>query len=186
MISTLTTHDLCPEDANPVDAAELDPDPAAELSRLFGIAESLTGSRDAARQALQSAVKRLASSARDSDRELRLLVAKEALRLSPPLGSAAANGSGSPLEGLLPEFGPDGSLVSPAVQRSAASPAQVREAIQSLPELHRRALLLRDAHGFEVGEAAWLLELEGAEVSRVVHRARQALQGLLAASTRAF
>lgn len=186
MISTSTTPEGSTGEVNPADAGELDSDPAAELSRLCGIAESLTGSRDAAQQALRSAINWLASSGRGSSRELRLLVAKEALRLSPPLGPARANGKVSPLEGLLPEFGLDGSLVSPAVEHSAASPAQVREAIQSLPELHRRALLLRDAHGFAVGEAASLLELEAPEVSRVVHRARQALQALLAASTRAF
>lgn len=92
------------------------------------------------------------------------------------------------IDGLLPQFQWDGHRkdVTPHWSRSAeelAGDAEVRvlvrEAIESLPEIHREVLLLRDIEEMSTQEAAAVLEVTEAVVKTRLHRARQALRTLL-------
>ncbi len=61
----------------------------------------------------------------------------------------------------------------------------VRDAIDSLPERHRVALLLRDIEGLSNDELAGALDVSAGTAKVRVHRARQALRTLLDPSMRA-
>ena len=92
------------------------------------------------------------------------------------------------IEELLPGFQDDGHMEKlPAPWRSegpdAAERAELRELlqeqIQSLPDGYRDVLLLRDIEGLDTEETARLLEISPGAVKTRLHRARQALRGLL-------
>ena len=53
------------------------------------------------------------------------------------------------------------------------------EKIHELPEAHRNVLLLRDIEELDTEEAARVLEVSVGAVKTRLHRARQALRGLL-------
>ena len=98
-----------------------------------------------------------------------------------------------PIEDFLPRFGDDGHQVHPsfAWEGSAEDLLQqeetrrlVREAIDRLPDSYRSVLLLRDIEELSTEEAARLLDVSENAVKIRLHRARQALRGLLDAHFR--
>ena len=93
------------------------------------------------------------------------------------------------IEDLLPRFLPDGhQIIDTQPWRAGAdvellakhTQAQVRAAIDQLPAAYRTVLLLRDIEEIESGEAAQLLGISEGALRVRLHRARQALRGLLA------
>ncbi len=93
-----------------------------------------------------------------------------------------------PIEELLPKFLENGHLAQPAVEWKESAQtalerqevrASVREGIDRLPESYRTVLLLRDIEELDTQETAHLLELSPNAVKIRLHRARQALRGLL-------
>jgi RNA polymerase sigma-70 factor, ECF subfamily len=93
------------------------------------------------------------------------------------------------IEDLLPGFLEDGHHVCPPDEWTAAPDAllQTREnrdfirgCIDRLPEEYRTVLVLRDIEELDTEEAARALDLTVAAVKTRLHRARQALRGLLA------
>jgi len=93
-----------------------------------------------------------------------------------------------PIEDFLPQFARDGHQVHPSFAWRGTAEALleeeqtrdiVRAAIDRLPESYRSVLLLRDIEELSTGEAARLLEISENAVKIRLHRARQALRGLL-------
>jgi RNA polymerase sigma-70 factor (ECF subfamily) len=93
-----------------------------------------------------------------------------------------------PIESFLPQFLEDGHHVSrPAEWQQPAEALverrEVREFVRScidrLPESHRTVLILRDIEDLDTAETAQLLGIEEGAVKTRLHRARQALRGLL-------
>ncbi len=98
-----------------------------------------------------------------------------------------------PIEDLLPGFSDNGHQAPPSRPWKATAEemlereetrAIVRDAIDRLPESHRTVLLLRDIEEVSTAEAARLLEISENAVKIRLHRARQALRGLLDAPFR--
>jgi RNA polymerase sigma-70 factor (ECF subfamily) len=92
------------------------------------------------------------------------------------------------IEGLLPQFVPDGHQKDPAKPwhrdahggiESAELRALVRSKIDELPEQYRVVLVLRDAAGLDTAQTAEVLGITQDAVKTRVHRARQALKALL-------
>jgi RNA polymerase sigma-70 factor (ECF subfamily) len=92
------------------------------------------------------------------------------------------------IEDLLPGFLEDGHQAQPAqpwrdVPEDAVEGAELRRLvlakIHELPESHRDVLLLRDIEGLDTDEAAQALGIAPGAVKTRLHRARQALRGLL-------
>ncbi len=93
-----------------------------------------------------------------------------------------------PIEALLPAFLEDGHQASPAVDWRPTPEAElerketqalVRKYIDSLPENYRLVLLLRDIEELDTEETSRLLGITPATARVRLHRARQALRGLL-------
>jgi RNA polymerase sigma-70 factor (ECF subfamily) len=93
-----------------------------------------------------------------------------------------------PIEDFLPEFLEDGHMAQPAVAwrlpgDEAVERRQLRdlvlEKVHELPEGYRNVLLLRDIEGLDTEETARLTGLGAGAVKTRLHRARQALRGLL-------
>lgn len=94
-----------------------------------------------------------------------------------------------PIEDLLPQFQADGHQVrhptpdwegsAEALLERSQTRAIVREAIDRLPESYRSVLLLRDIEELSTEEAATSLGVTENAVKIRLHRARQALRGLL-------
>lgn len=93
-----------------------------------------------------------------------------------------------PIDDLLPAFLEDGHQANPA--KSWAAPADrilesrqnrelVRASIDRLPESYRNVLLLRDIEEMSTEETALAMGLTPNAVKIRLHRARQALRGLL-------
>ena len=89
---------------------------------------------------------------------------------------------------LLPGFLEDGHMASPAVEwrKPADDPVErsqlralVLDSIQRLPEAHRNVLILRDIEELDTEETAEILGASANAVKTRLHRARQALRGLL-------
>jgi RNA polymerase sigma-70 factor (ECF subfamily) len=101
----------------------------------------------------------------------------------------------TPIEDLLPQYLEDGHMVNPAarwserpetlLQRSEIR-SLVRQSIERLPDSYRTVLLLRDIEERDTEETARLLELTPNAVKVRLHRARQALRGLLDPQLRAL
>jgi RNA polymerase sigma-70 factor (ECF subfamily) len=92
------------------------------------------------------------------------------------------------IEELLPRFLEDGHHQSPPHQWEESAEellereeirAHVRTCIDQLPESYRIVLLIRDIEEVETAEAATMLGITEAAVKVRLHRARQALRGLL-------
>jgi RNA polymerase sigma-70 factor (ECF subfamily) len=92
------------------------------------------------------------------------------------------------IEELLPRFLEDGHMAGPAApwRPSAETELERRELraliltqIQALPEGYRNVLMLRDIEGFDTEEAAEAMGISPNAVKTRLHRARQALRGLL-------
>jgi RNA polymerase sigma-70 factor (ECF subfamily) len=92
------------------------------------------------------------------------------------------------IEDLLPQFLEDGHHVRDPAEWCAPEVLlerredreRVRAAIDRLPDEYRAVLVLRDLEDLDTSEAARLLGLSEAGVKTRLHRARQALRGLLA------
>lgn len=94
-----------------------------------------------------------------------------------------------PIEDLLPKFQADGHQVNHPTPEWGGSAETllarsetrsiVRQAIDSLPESYRAVLLLRDIEELSTEEAAKSLGVTENAVKIRLHRARQALRGLL-------
>ena len=93
-----------------------------------------------------------------------------------------------PIESFLPQFLEDGHHVTrPAEWQQPAEALverrEVREFVRScidrLPESHRTVLILRDIEDLDTAETAQMLGIEEGAVKTRLHRARQALRGLL-------
>jgi len=92
------------------------------------------------------------------------------------------------IEDLLPRFHEDGHRVDPgpawspsalAMLESDETRALVREKIELLPEDYRNVLLLRDIQDLDTEETATMLGITPGAAKVRLHRARQALRGLL-------
>jgi RNA polymerase sigma-70 factor (ECF subfamily) len=91
------------------------------------------------------------------------------------------------IEGLLPEYAPDGHHVTSfrpwtIVERTlidAEARSRMRTAIQGLPETYRTVLLLRDVEDLDAETVARMLATTPGVVKTRLHRARQALVTLL-------
>lgn len=91
------------------------------------------------------------------------------------------------IEDLLPSFLEDGHMADPAQPwrqpEEEAELAELRtlmmDLIHDLPEGYRNVLLLRDIEGLDTEETARLMELSAGAVKTRLHRARQALRGLI-------
>lgn len=93
-----------------------------------------------------------------------------------------------PIDDLLPQFIEDGHhLRRPAEWQASADVLvekrevrdQVRACIDRLPESYRTVLLLRDIEELDTSETGRLLGIDEGAVKTRLHRARQALRGLL-------
>lgn len=93
-----------------------------------------------------------------------------------------------PIEDLLPQFLEDGHHVSRPCEWTAPADVLlereevrlfVRECVERLPEAYRTVLLLRDFEDLDTAETARMLGIEEGAVKTRLHRARQALRGLL-------
>lgn len=98
-----------------------------------------------------------------------------------------------PIEDFLPKFAEDGHQAPPSsawegsaeeLLERAQTRQIVRDAIDRLPETYRAILLLRDIEELSTQETARLLEISENAVKIRLHRARQALRGLLDAHFR--
>jgi len=104
---------------------------------------------------------------------------------------AAARHPEQSIESLLPTFLPDGhqthsskpwkSLETEVAPDSTTS-KRVAASYEQLPEAQRTVLYLRDAQGFSTQQTAAALDISEDAVKTRLHRARQALRGLLDAS----
>lgn len=92
------------------------------------------------------------------------------------------------IEDLLPRFLQDGHQLTPTTEWQASADvllersqtrSLVRRSIDRLPETHRTVLLLRDIEELSTEECARLLGVTENAVKIRLHRARQALRGLL-------
>ena len=92
------------------------------------------------------------------------------------------------LSDLLPRFKDDGHHAEPVAPWDGAAErvleqketrAQIRAAIDSLPDDYRTILLVRDIEGLDTAEAARQLGVSEGVVRTRLHRARQALRTLL-------
>jgi len=93
-----------------------------------------------------------------------------------------------PIEELLPSFLEDGYMAAPASpwRSEEMDPVERRElsrllsdAIEALPESYRNVLLLRDIEDLDTEETARAMGISPGAVKTRLHRARQALRGLL-------
>jgi RNA polymerase sigma-70 factor (ECF subfamily) len=93
-----------------------------------------------------------------------------------------------PIDDLLPKYLDDGHPAQPAVPWRDLSDAQlirgeareqVRSAIEKLPDAYRTVLVLRDIEELDTAEVAESLGMTKNAVKTRLHRARQALRGLL-------
>jgi RNA polymerase sigma-70 factor (ECF subfamily) len=92
------------------------------------------------------------------------------------------------IESLLPHFGDDEHQLHPPAPWSeqadellqrAETRAQVRQAIDQLPQIYRTVLLLRDIEELDTEETARMLGVGLTVVKTRLHRARQVLRTLL-------
>jgi RNA polymerase sigma-70 factor (ECF subfamily) len=98
-----------------------------------------------------------------------------------------------PIEDFLPQFAEDGHQIHPSFSWKGSAETLleegetrriVRDAIDRLPESYRSVLLLRDIEELTTDETAALLDVSANAVKIRLHRARQALRGVLDAHFR--
>ncbi len=92
------------------------------------------------------------------------------------------------IEDLLPRFLEDGHMAEPAVPWRPSAESEVErgelrglvlDSIQRLPENYRNVLMLRDIEGYDTEETAQAMGISPNAVKTRLHRARQALRGVL-------
>jgi RNA polymerase sigma-70 factor (ECF subfamily) len=93
-----------------------------------------------------------------------------------------------PIDPLLPEFVEDGHHAARPLEWNETAEVLVqkkevrqlvRECIERLPDDYRTVLVLRDIEEMDTMETAELLGIQAGAVKTRLHRARQALRGLL-------
>ena len=162
----------------------------AEAPRLLAVARRVLRDEEDARDAVQEAflagfksIAGFEGGARLSTWLHRIVVNAALMKLR-----ARRRRPEEPIEPLLPSFLDDGHHVArPAEWQAPADHLLereevrrlVRECIDRLPEGYRTVLLLRDFEEMDTAETALALGLEPATVKTRLHRARQALRGLL-------
>lgn len=159
--------------------------------RLLAVARRLLGDEEDARDAVQEAflaafrgIDRFAGASQLSTWLHRVVVNAALVRLR-----RRRRRPEEPIEDLLPAFRPDGHQVDhPSVEWAAPveqllERTEVRDlvlrSIERLPETYRRVLILRDVEELPTAEAASLLGVSEGALKVRLHRARQALRGLL-------
>jgi RNA polymerase sigma-70 factor (ECF subfamily) len=158
--------------------------------RMLAVARRLLGNEDEARDALQEAfvaayrnLDGFAGQARLSTWLHRIVVNAALMRIRRRRARPE-----EPIEPLLPVFLADGHQATPAVTWGATAEqlvarreirVLVRRAIDRLPPTYRTVLVLRDLEELDTGEVAARLGISPNAVKIRLHRARQALRGLL-------
>ena len=158
--------------------------------RLLAVARRLLRSEDDARDAVQEAflnafraIDRFEGDARLSTWLHRIVVNAALMKLRTRRRKPERS-----IEEMLPGFLEDGHMTDPAEAWSKAPEAEVGrlqlrelvlEKIHELPEAHRNVLLLRDIEELDTEAAAEVLDVSVGAVKTRLHRARQALRGLL-------
>lgn len=158
--------------------------------RMLAVARRLLGNEDEARDALQEAfvaafrnLDGFAGQARLSTWLHRIAVNAALMRIRRRRARPE-----EPIEPLLPTFLADGHQAAPAVSWAENAEqlvarrevrALVRRSIDRLPPTYRTVLVLRDLEELDTGEVAARLGISPNAVKVRLHRARQALRGLL-------
>jgi RNA polymerase sigma-70 factor, ECF subfamily len=162
-----------------------------ESGRLLQVARRFLRNEDDAHDAVQEAflsafrsIERFARGSRLSTWLHRILINACLMKLR-----SSRRHAEEPIENLLPKFAEAGHQVNhptPEWEASAEELLQkgetreiVRRSIDRLPENYRSVLLLRDIEELTTEEAARLLGVTENAVKIRLHRARQALRGLL-------
>ncbi len=159
--------------------------------RLLAVARRIVGSDEDARDVLQEAyasafksIGRFEGNAKLSTWLHRIVVNMALMRLRTRKRKPEES-----IEPLLPAFKDDGHMVQVTGQwddgadvalERAEVQAYVRAQIDKLPDTYRTVLLLRDIEEMSTNDVATLLETTDNAVKIRLHRARQALRGLLA------
>ena len=162
----------------------------AHGGKLLAVARRMLRSEEDARDAVQEAflsafrsIDRFEGGARLSTWLHRIVVNAALMRLR-----TRRRKPEGPIDDLLPGFLEDGHMAVPAqpwreVPVDEVESAELRRLvlakIHDLPESHRNVLLLRDIEGLDTDEAARALGIAPGAVKTRLHRARQALRGLL-------
>jgi RNA polymerase sigma-70 factor (ECF subfamily) len=158
--------------------------------RLLAVTRRILGDRQDAEDALQEAFLSAFRKIEGFDRRARLSTWLHRIAVNAALMRLRSRRRREErdLETLGPRFADDGHFLEPPAPWSESGEAQaieaetrrtVQEAIASLPETHRNALLLRDIQGLSNEEVARELGITTNAAKIRVHRARQALQALL-------
>jgi RNA polymerase sigma-70 factor (ECF subfamily) len=157
-------------------------------SSMLAVARRLLGNEDEAHDALQEAfisvfrsIDRFEGSSKLSTWLHRIVVNSSLMKLRTRKRSPERS-----IESFLPRFLDDGHQAEPAAPWRGPSDAErhetqalVRKCIDDLPETHRTVLILRDIEELSTDEAAEALGITPTAVKVRLHRARQALRGLL-------
>lgn len=158
--------------------------------RLLAVARRLLDSEEDARDAVQDAflsafrsIGRFEGEARLSTWLHRIVVNASLMKLRTRRRKPEKS-----IEELLPRFTEDGHMAEPAVPWRAGAESEAERAelrrlvlgqIHALPENYRNVLLLRDIEGLDTEETAQTVGISPNAVKTRLHRARQALRGLL-------
>lgn len=159
--------------------------------RLLAVARRIVGSDEDARDVLQEAytsafksIGRFEGNAKLSTWLHRIVVNMALMRLRTRKRKPEES-----IEPLLPAFKDDGKMVQATGQwddgadvalERAEVQSYVRAQIDKLPDTYRTVLLLRDIEEMSTNDVATLLDTTENAVKIRLHRARQALRGLLA------
>jgi RNA polymerase sigma-70 factor (ECF subfamily) len=159
--------------------------------RLLAVARRIVGSDEDARDVLQEAyasafksIGRFEGNAKLSTWLHRIVVNMALMRLRTRKRKPEES-----IEPLLPAFKDDGHMMQAAGQwddgadvalERAEVQSYVRAQIDKLPDTYRTVLLLRDIEEMSTNDVATLLDTTENAVKIRLHRARQALRGLLA------
>jgi RNA polymerase sigma-70 factor (ECF subfamily) len=158
--------------------------------RMLAVARRFLRSEEDARDAVQDAflsafrgVERFEGSAQVSTWLHRIVVNASLMKLR-----TRRRKPEQPIEELLPSFVEDGHMAAPAspwrseqldpVERRQLA-AVLQDAIEALPESYRNVLLLRDIEELDTEETAKAMGISPGAVKTRLHRARQALRGLI-------
>lgn len=162
----------------------------AHGGRMLAVARRFMRSEEDARDAVQDAflsafrgVERFEGNARISTWLHRIVVNAALMKLRTRRRKPEQS-----IEELLPSFMEDGHMSAPAApwrndemdaieRRQLAS--VMTEAIESLPDSYRNVLVLRDIEDLDTEETAQAMGISPGAVKTRLHRARQALRGLL-------
>lgn len=162
----------------------------AHAGRMLAVARRFLRQEEDARDAVQEAFLSAFRSIGDFDQAARLATWLHRITVNCALMRIRARERRpeEPIEDYLPTYLADGHQAHPARRWSASADrlleseqnrALVRAAIDRLPESYRNVLLLRDIQEMSTEEAAQALGLTPNAVKIRLHRARQALRGLL-------